>query len=89
MAANVLTGRTRAVRYCGADYTVRPSSHPDAVTGKKQVWEILCGGEVIKPWVISLSRCVYYIHEHAMQSGRAGLLSDGGSYQALVNQVCR
>jgi hypothetical protein len=90
MAANVATGRVRVARYCGAEYTVRPSSHPDAVTGRKQVWEVCCEGWVIRPWVINLSKCVYYIHEHSVESATyPAKVSDGLSYDQLVGRLCR
>lgn len=89
MAANVKTGRTREVRYCGVAYSVQPSTHPDAITGRKQVWEVLADGVVIKPWVLTLSRCMYYIHEHAVNRGGLSMLNDGCDYQTALRTVMR
>jgi hypothetical protein len=66
-----------------------PSEHPDAITGKKQVWGIMADRTVIRAWVISRSKCVYYIHFHAVATGGCPAnREDGLSYEKLVNALC-
>lgn len=84
MSANVQTGKTRTVRYCGADYTILPGEQH----GQKQAWELYCNGERIRRFVLTLPKCVFYIHEHATQSGRyPARLPDGRSYQQLISAI--
>jgi len=88
MAANVATGRTRIVRYCGTDYTVSPGE----VYGRKQLWVIQDErGTVLSSRCQTRSRAVYRIHEHAAQIAGTfpAKLSDGLTYDQLVGKLCR
>jgi hypothetical protein len=88
MAVTIGTGTVKVVRYCGRDYTVRPSA--EHVYGKKQVWDVYCGQERIACHANTRSKAVHVIHEHAVSSGTypAGI-EDGLPYGRLVTVLCR
>jgi len=86
MSANVETGTTKSVRYCGQDYTVRPGE----VHGRKQAWQVWCGEEQLTRFTLTRSKAVRAIHEHAVCSRTyPAQLADGLTYQRLVNILCR
>lgn len=86
MSANITTGKTRTVRYCGADYVVAPGD----THGKKQAWIVLCDGQQIRSFVLTKSKAAAAIHEHAVECGKyPSSASDGVNYTNLVSRICR
>lgn len=77
MAANLNTGRTRQVEYCGITYHVIPVSRPEGFSGRgKEDWQVVVSAgssidpnRVISPCCPSLPKVRFRIHEHAVSVG--------------------
>jgi hypothetical protein len=86
VAANVETGRTRMVRYCGTDYTVSPGE----VYGRKQLWVVAANGVTLTATCPTRSKAAHRIHAHATETAGTypAQIADGLAYGQLVSRLC-
>jgi hypothetical protein len=86
MAANIQTGRTRTVRYCGTDYTVAPGE----TYGRKQLWVVAANSVTLTATCPTRSKAINRIHAHATEVAGTypAQIADGLTYSQMVSRLC-